>query len=382
MEELVGRKTELSANIVSFCRFLREKGFVLGPREEADALAAMAVTPVKDPDRFRLTLRAVLPRSLKQQELFDEMYPMYWRNLEQAVDSKVKQVGEENGDSSAKPKKNKAPALQQIKDWLYGKPGEEETEMATYSAYEVLTYKDFSSFTEEDLEEVKKLIMLVAKKLAAQFNRRFRNVPSSQNFDLRKTMRQNMRRGGEIVEMFFKERKKRKVELVLICDVSKSMDLYSRFLVQFIYAFQTVYKRIDTFVFSTSLHRISDQMQERTFYKALNKLAETVPGWSGGTQIGSSLAEFVKDYGHRSLHKQSVVLIMSDGWDTGEPEVLAEAMRTIHKKAARVIWLNPLAGNPNFEPTVAGMSVAMPYIDIFASAHNIDSLRKVLAKSF
>lgn len=380
--ELIGRKTEMSANIVAFCRFLREKGFVLGPREEADALAAMAITPVRDPERFRLTLRAVLPRSLKQQKLFDEMYPVYWRNLDRAVDSKVKDLAEEKDKASNKPKKQQAPSLQQIKDWLYGKPNEEEAELASYSPGEVLTYKDFSSFTEEDLEEVKKLIILVAKKLAAQFNRRFRTVPSSQNFDLRKTMRQNMRRGGEIVEMFFKQRKKRKVELVLLCDVSKSMDLYSRFLVQFIYAFQTVYKRIDTFVFSTSLHRISDQMQERTFYKALNKLSETVPGWSGGTQIGASLAEFVEDYGHKSLHKQSVVLIMSDGWDTGEPDVLAEAMKTIHKKAARVIWLNPLAGNPNYESTALGMSVAMPYIDVFASAHNIDSLRKVLSKSF
>jgi len=378
--ELVRRKTELSANIVAFCRFLREKGFTLGPREEADALDAMAVTPVKDPERFRLTLRAVLPRSLKQQELFDEMYPLYWRNLDQAVDAKVKTLAEETTKSS--PKKQQAPSLQQIKDWLYGKPTEEEAELATYSANEVLTYKDFSSFTEEDLEEVKKLITLVAKKLAEQFNRRYRTVASSRNFDLRKTMRQNMRRGGEIVEMFFKKRKKRKVELVLICDVSKSMDLYSRFLVQFIYAFQTVYKRINTFVFSTSLHRISDQMQERTFYKALDKLSETIPGWSGGTQIGSSLAEFVANYGQRSLHKQSVVLIMSDGWDTGEPEVLAEAMRQIHKKAARVIWLNPLAGNPNYEASALGMSTAMPYVDIFASAHNIDSLRKALKKSF
>lgn len=379
--DLITRKTELSANIVSFCRFLREKGFVLGPREEADALEALAVTPVKDPDRFRLTLRAVLPRSLKQQELFDEFYPVYWKNLERAVDSKVKELGEENQKPGDKPKKQQAPSLQQIKDWLYGKPGEEEAEIATYSAHEALGYKDFSSFTEDDLEEVKKLIILVAKKLAAQFNRRFRTVPSSANFDLRKTMRKNMRRGGEIVDMYFRQRKKRKVELVLLCDVSKSMDLYSRFLVQFIYAFQTIYKRIDTFVFSTSLHHIKDQMQERTFYKALDNLSETVPGWSGGTQIGSSLAEFVKDHGHRCLNKQSVVLIMSDGWDTGEPEVLQEAMRQIHKKASRVIWLNPLAGNPNFEASAMGMASAMPYIDIFASAHNIDSLRKALGKS-
>ena len=187
-----------------------------------------------------------------------------------------------------------------------------------------------------------------------------------------------MRRGGEIMELAFKQKRIRKLSLVMICDVSKSMDLYSQFLIQFLYGFQSVYRKIETFVFSTSLHHISEHLRRKKLADTLEQLARDVPDWSGGTRIGASLGQFVEEYGKKFLHDRTVVIILSDGWDTGQPELLEESMQAIHQKVARVVWLNPLAGNPAFEPKVQGMEVAMPYIDLFAPAHNIDSLRRLI----
>ena len=173
-------------------------------------------------------------------------------------------------------------------------------------------------------------------------------------------------------------RRRQHLKLVLLCDVSKSMDLYSRFLIQFIYAFQNVYRRIETFVFSTSLHRITETLRKEELYSALEQLSATVPDWSGGTKIGASFKQFVEQYGLKLVDSQTVVLIISDGWDTGEVDLLEDSMHFLHKHARNVIWLNPLKGSPGYQPATRGMQAALPHIDIFASAHNLNSLRKLV----
>ena len=165
---------------------------------------------------------------------------------------------------------------------------------------------------------------------------------------------------------------------MLLCDVSKSMDPYSRFLIQFIYAFQSVYRRIDTFVFGTSLHRITDILRDEELSNALDYLSGTVKDWSGGTKIGASLEQFVSNYGIKLVDSQTVVLLISDGWDTGEVDLLENNMQYLHKNSRYVLWLNPLKGSPGFQPTTRGMQAALPYIDFFASAHNIISLRNLV----
>ena len=380
MEQLISRKTELSANIVQLCRYLREQGLRIGPTEEADALKALSTFNFQNPEKFRLVLRSILPKSLKQQALFDLHYPEYWSQLMKAVDSKVKEGDEEKASlkEDAPKKKNNLPALQALKSWLYGNQTEEETEIATYSPGEALAYKDFSAFGEADLSELREVIQQLARSLATQYQRRYQRARQQQKLDLRRTLRLNLRRGGEILDLAFQKKRIRRLSMVVLCDVSKSMDLYSRFLVQFLYAFQNVYHRIETFVFSTSLHRITDELRQSQFDQVLDDLAANVRDWSGGTRIGSSFQTFMDEYGSRLLNDRTVVLILSDGWDTGESELLGETMERIHKKANRVIWLNPLAGNPGFSPSAKGMETAMPYIDVFASAHNVASLREVL----
>ena len=175
------------------------------------------------------------------------------------------------------------------------------------------------------------------------------------------------------MELSFKQRKPKKTRLVLICDVSGSMDLYSRLLVQFAYALQNSLARVETFVFSTSLKRISGQLKNKAYERALESLGET-RGWSGGTLIGPSLAAFNSEWS-ALVDKRTVVIILSDGWDTGEPEELAAALTVLKRRAGKLVWLNPLLGSPGYEPLTRGMRAALPHVDVFAPLHNMQSLR-------
>lgn len=374
--ELIQRQASLSANIVAFCRFLRQKGYAIGPQEEADALRALeALAPFESPGALELCLKATLARTLPQQMLFDELYTQYWRELGKAVDSKVKEGAPEKKPGGGQ--RQQQPKVQSIKNWLQGGQSRETEEMAAYSTYEMVGRKDFSAFREDDLWEATRLIHCIARSLALRQSRRRKPSRRPMQLDLRRTLRLNMRRGGEILDLAHYEPARNKQQIVLLCDVSKSMDLYSRFLIQFVYAFQNAYRRIETFVFSTSLYRVTGRLRQRDFGSALNELAEAVPGWSGGTKIGGSLHEFCRDYAGKLLNNRTIVIIMSDGWDTGDAELLSESMRVIQSRSAKVIWLNPLAGSSGFEPNTQGMRAAMPYIDVFAPVHNVESLREL-----
>ena len=172
--------------------------------------------------------------------------------------------------------------------------------------------------------------------------------------------------------------KEKHLNIVLLCDVSKSMDIYSKFFIHMIYAFQNAYDKIDTFVFSTSIFNISDILQQHPWNKAFDIISERIPQWSGGTKIGSCLSDFHHNFGHRLLTKKTIVMILSDGWDTGEQDQLKDSISQIYKSCRKLIWLNPLSGNKDFSPEVIGLRTALPYIDQFAPAHNLQSLKDVI----
>jgi uncharacterized protein len=180
------------------------------------------------------------------------------------------------------------------------------------------------------------------------------------------------------VQLARRVRKRRRTKLVLLCDVSGSMDLYSRFLLQLVFALQRAFARVESFAFSTSLHRITPQLERGTYREALDRLAREVPGWSGGTRIGESVAAFAAGW-PRLVDRRTVLVILSDGWDTGEPAVLADALAALRRRAGRVVWLNPLLGSPGYEPLTRGMQAALPHVDVFAPVHNLESLERLVA---
>ena len=248
----------------------------------------------------------------------------------------------------------------------------EPLEVPGRSEREVLMDRDFSTFPAEDLDEVARLTVLIAKRLARRVSRRRRPTRRGGVIDLRRSMRANMMK-GEIIELRRRERRRRKVRLVLLCDVSGSMDLYSRFLLQFLYALQNVFGRVETFTFATRLTRVTEQLKGPSYQLALRRLTE-VRDFSGGTRIGESIQEFNRSW-RQLVDRHTIVLVLSDGWDTGEPDVLAAEMLALRRRAGRVIWLNPLLGNPSYEPLTRGMAAALPLVDHFAAAHNLASLR-------
>lgn len=366
------RQTSLSKNIVQFCRFLRTKGFGLSVEEERTALNALQFIDYSNKDVFRRALKAVCCRSKQQLQEFDGLFKQYWKEVGEAVDSKLKSQQQ----PTAKPTVKDA-SFKSLKAWLNGNRSEELEEVASYSLCESLSKKNFADVPDDEIEELMRNIKALSRRLAAHINRRYEKDNRVNLPDLRRTLRKNMRRGGELVELAFRKPKRNRTKLVVICDVSRSMELYAAFLLQFMYAFQQVYKRVETFAFSTSLQHITQLLKQNDFHAAMHLLSAENEGWSGGTRIGKSLHAFVKDYAIKFLDKKTMVIIMSDGWDTGDLDLLQESMEIIHNRSKKVIWLNPLAGYTDYKPHVAGMKAALPFINVFAPVHNAESLRSL-----
>ena len=367
----LARHGALSANLVGFCRLLRVQGSGAALGEEQDALRALAAIDLSDPEDFRLSLRTTLAKTPAEQQLFDALFATYWSVWDRA------------GELGQPPPAPAPPApakhtLTSVRDWLkQGEPTEEEREAAGYSPIEVHTKRDFKDFKAEELAELGRLLQAIARALATRFSRRYRPARPPGRLNLRRTLRANLRRGGELLDLSYCRRTCQKPKLVLLCDVSKSMDLYSRFLIQFMYAFQNTYRRMETFVFATSLHHVAPLLRGDDLSARLDALAAQVPDWSGGTRIGAALATFLRE--HAALvDRQTALLIVSDGWDTGDLETLEESMRTLQRRSRCLIWLNPLLGSPGYRPVTRGMQAALSYIDLFAPAHNIESLKALV----
>lgn len=376
---MIQRQTSLSANLVAFCRYLRENGFKMGPSEEKDALTAMSIlTPYEEPEDFQLCLQTALCRSPQQLRLFPELYKKYWRELDRAVDSKTKEVEEEQEKASKDQQTPKPPSLQAIKDWLYGNHQKDTTETATYSTIDVLSNDAFPGFDEKEMRIIFTLVKKLVYKIANRRSRRFQYTRKKAQLDLKRTIRYNIVRHGEMVTLLYRKKKKDQLKVVLLCDVSRSMELYSRFFIQFMYAFQHLFPKVNSYVFSTTLHPISAELHQRSLDDSLKKIIAKVNNWSGGTRIGSSLSTFNEQYGHKQLTSKTLTIILSDGWDTGEASLVAENMKKIQRRSLKVLWLNPLAGSADWQPEVQGMKAALPYIDALLPFHGVESLRNVV----
>lgn len=368
---MISRQTSLSKNIVQFCRFLRQKKYALSSEEEATALQSLQFIDYSERDVFKLALKSILCRSRNELKNFDQLFIEYWEELEKAIDSKVK-----TEVNPVKTQGTEDASFKSLKSWLSGNRSNEKEETASYSIGENLSQKDFSAVHSDELDDLMRSIKALSRRFSTHLNRRYTHSAKVNLPDLRRTLRRSMRHGGELFEIAFRKPKPNRTKLVLICDVSKSMDLYASFFLQFMFAFQRVFARIETFAFSTSLENVTHLFKQNDFNETLRLLGARTKSWSGGTKIGESLDDLVKK--HASMfNKRTIVIIFSDGWDTGEIPLLQQSMEWIHNRSKKVIWLNPLAGYASYRPDVAGMKAAIPFVDVFAPVHNLDSLRKL-----
>src|SRR5918912_640426 len=347
--------TDLQRNIIDYCRLLRERELLVTPSEVIDALRTADAVDLSDRDELKMALRSVLPSRPEDVPIHDATFDEFWR-------SRLPERVEEQGDEGVASEDPEA-------------EGQEGVDMPLYSPVEVLAGRDFSTFSPDEMAEIARAILVIARRLATRESRRYRSTQRGHAVDLRRSFRRNIKFGGTMVDLARKKRKIRKPRIVLICDVSRSMDTYSKFLLQFIYALQHTLGKVESFVFSTRLTRVTDYFKSSDIYTALDRIAREVPDWSGGTRIGESLKTFNAEWALRTVNKHTIVLIMSDGLDTGDASVLEHEMEQIQRRAARVIWLNPLLGNEDYRPLARGMSAALPHVNLFASAHNLASLQ-------
>lgn len=378
-ESLRPPSADVVGRVTGFCRLLRERGLRVTPAETIDAVRAVAFVDLTDRLDLHLALRALLTTCRDDLALFDRLFAEWWDEpaAREASDKASGAARRTRAESRASIDQGDG-AGASLSQWA--RAGEATAEdsgaaLASPSVNEARATKDFATFGHADLAELERLTAMLARRLNARRSRRWKPAygGSGARIDLRRTLRLSLKTGGDPLELVRRERKLRRTKLVALCDVSGSMDLYSRFLLQFLYALQHAFARVETFVFSTKLVRITDSLARDTYRTALDTLARSETGWSGGTKIGASIAEFVGTW-PRLVDRRTVVIVLSDGWDTGDPAVLGDALRAIHRRAGRVVWLNPLLGSPTYKPLTRGMQAALPHVDVFAAAHNVASL--------
>jgi uncharacterized protein with von Willebrand factor type A (vWA) domain len=371
----------LSAGVVRFAALLRREGLGVTVVQVTDAVRALEHLDIGDRQDVYLGLRALFVTRPEEVPVYDRCFAEFWRlasDDEGELPGLLVPPSDGQESPSGQPTSEKREAIG-LDAWGGDDEGEGEEPLGVpaVSDQEAMAGQDFSTFSPDQLDEVFRLTVQIARRLARRISRRRRPVRRRGRVDLRRTLRANLTR-GDLIDLRFRRRKRRKVRLVLLCDVSGSMDLYSRFLLQFLFALQNVFGRVETFTFSTRLTRVTDYLKGRSYRQVLRRLTE-VRDWSGGTRIGESLGQFNRQW-PMLVDRRTIVIVLSDGWDTGEPEVLASELLRIKRRAGRVLWLNPLLGNPSYEPLTRGMAAALPLVDHFEAAHNLAALRSLAGK--
>jgi uncharacterized protein with von Willebrand factor type A (vWA) domain len=368
--------TSLVVALTRFCRALRARDLLVGPTETIDALRAFETVDVGDREEVYLALRAVLVSRVEDQPIFHELFETFAAAADEpALTERDRAPGAPVPlPSITRPEQRRIgpPSLEQ---WLrQSSAGDETVSVPRESDRDATGGRDLTLLAADELKELERIAAQIARRLAARPSRRWKSARRGPRIHLRATMRHSLGTGGDAPNPQRRERKRRKTKVVAICDVSESMDIYSRFLLQFLYALQNNFARVETFVFSTRLSRVTRELAGESYAAALDRLSRAVQDWSGGTLIGASLAAFNRDWS-RLVDRRTVVIVLSDGWDTGDPALLSDELHSIARRAARVIWLNPLLGSRSYEPVTRGMLAALPHVDVLAPAHNLASLR-------
>jgi hypothetical protein len=367
-------------NMMAFARALKQLGIKVSLSQVLDASRSADLVDIGERSDFRAMLRANLISQKEDFPVFDMVFDCFWR------EQSYERVPMETMEIQGTPTESDAPEGGDEEGGLEEATSEaianenlqlenlDEFSIPTYSPQELMNRKDFSEMGVEESRAIARAIMLIATKIATQISRRKKIGRKGNAVDPRWTMRRSMKYGGEVIELVHRKKRIKKTRVVLLCDVSGSMDCYSRFLIQFMYGLQNELWGVETFVFSTSLSRITHLIRTKDIVNALEKISGSILGWSGGTNIGRSLHTFNRNFAPSMVTHRTVVVIISDGWDRGDVSLLEREMQDLKRRAKKIIWLNPLLASENYEPLCKGMQAALPYLDLFLSVHNVNSL--------
>ncbi len=376
----------LAENVLHFARVLRSAGLPVGPAKVIAALEAVQAVGVEQREDFRAALGCVLIERHEQQALFDQAFELYWRNprlLERMMQLLMPKVHGRvpRADAEAPLPGRLAAALAAPRDAERELKEQELTADAafTFSPREVLQSKDFETMTAAELGEVRAMIARLRLPLPELPTRRTVAARHGSSVDLRATLRAMTSAGGAVVPLAWRQRRRRRPPLVVLCDISGSMDRYSRMLLFFLHAITNDNDRVHVLLFGTRLTNITRHLKRRDVDVALARVSAAVSDWAGGTRIGACLAEFNRRWSRRLLAQGAVVLLISDGLDSDVGDGLAAEMERLAKSCRRLIWLNPLLRYDQFEARPAGIRAMLPYVDDFLPVHNLESLKQLAA---
>jgi uncharacterized protein with von Willebrand factor type A (vWA) domain len=366
----------LLENLLLLPQLLRASGIPVSIEQSSSFVRALDGIDLTSRSHFYYAGRCLLISRREDLRLYDVVFNRLFgqhRRLEpRRGDERLRAPGERTT--------NRPPA--QLRNWLGSRAGAADPELevrdrsATWSDSEILQHKEFSAMTREELERVKELIVALRFRVSERRTRRLEPARRGGLLDLRRSLRQ-MVSYGAVPRLFYRRARVKQRPLVLLADISGSMETYSRLVLQFFYALTHGLREVETFVFGTRLSPITAPMRLRNVDRALDEASRQVLDWAGGTRIGASLDTFNRRYARRVLRRGAVVLIISDGWERGDVAVLSSAIRSLQRRCHRLIWLNPLLGKPTYEPRVEGMAAALPYVDDFLPIHNLRSLAQL-----
>lgn len=377
---------KIAVNIMHFARLLRTAGLPIGPGNLIDAVQAVEATGLARRDDFYWTLHAVFVNRRDQRELFDQAFHVFWRNpqiLERMMSMVLPsaELGEtEQPESQVSPRIADALTAGASPQENVKTRETEEIEFdatLTFSHEEVLREMDFEKMTASEIEVAKSAIRRMRLPVMELPTRRYRPDTVGARADMRATLRGALRVGGDFIPLRWRTRRRRLPPLVVLCDISGSMERYARMLLHFLHAITNDRHRVHTFLFGTRLTNVTRYLRYKDIDIALDKVAEAVVDWSGGTRIGQCLHEFNRDWSRRVLTQGAMVLLITDGLDREGGDGLPTEMDRLHRSSRRLIWLNPLLRYEKFQPKSQGIRAIIPYVDEFRPAHNLESLTQL-----
>ena len=357
-------------HVVTFGRVLREVGIEVGPGRVADAVHGLGAVDLTRQEDVYFVLRQTLVSRRDELELFDRAFvawflrgpiaPLVREKQRRKLGDRIEAtLGSDLGDDDAK---------------IVGQPIE-----LGASAHELLREKDFAEMSAEEFERARRLLLAIARSRPRRMSRRLTPDSRGDRLDMRRLIRRSLRCGGDPVDQTWKARKDVPRKLVVLCDVSGSMDAYARALLLFLHAMVGAGRGVEAFGFGTRLTRLTGDLGTRDPEAALARATASDVDWGSGTRIGASLKEFNDLYGRRALSRGAVVVIVSDGWERDGPEAVGREMARLARAAYAVVWVNPLKGDPDYQPLAGGMRAALPFVDRFLSGHNLRSLDELAA---
>ena len=356
---------------VAFSRLLRQLGLAVPVGSVIGFIEALGVTGLHSHGSVYWAGRCTLVRRPEDIALFDRAFAVFWDrresgNTDEVIDEVIRiAIATDDGASDD--------------DTEHGEPNDDPTIELRFSAAEVLRKKDFAAYDDTELHLAQELMSRLRFAGPPRASFRLRSARRGRRPDIRATMRSSLRAGGEPIQRKWREPGERMRRLVLLLDVSGSMEPYARGMLRFVHAAVSGRQRVEAFALGTRLTRVTRELSSHDPDRALRQAGERVMDWSGGTRLGDCLHSFNDQWGVRGMARGAIVVILSDGWDRGDPEALAEQMCRLHRIAYRIVWVNPLKVTPGYAPLARGMAAALPYVDHFVEGHSIAAMEELAA---